>query len=121
MAPDDGLRGRWEAILLKRTVGIRQGYWAAWGLAFGNQSCLNEPIMYGVCHQRVRRLLLARLPRRPFEEPMAAHDFSQSEMLEPLFSHITIDTNDKNPKASSTLRKLRDRYSILTTCSPGGN
>jgi len=44
VAPDDGLPGRLEAILLKRTVGIRQGYWAAWGLVFGNQSCLNEPI-----------------------------------------------------------------------------
>jgi len=45
VAPDDDLPGRREAILLKRTVGIRQGYWAAWGLVFGNQSCLNEPIM----------------------------------------------------------------------------
>ena len=52
---------------------------------------------------------------------MTAHDFSQSEMLEPRFSHIAMDTNDKNPKASSTLRKPRDRYSILTSCSPGGN
>ena len=121
MAPDDGLRGRREAILLKRTVGIRQGYWAAWGLVFGNQSCLNEPIMCGVGHQRVRRLLLARLPRLPFEEPMTAHNPSRSEMLEPRFSHITIDTNDRNPKPSSALRKPRDRYSILTTCSPGGN
>ena len=38
VAPDDGLPGRREAILLKLTVGIRQVYWAAWGLIFGNQS-----------------------------------------------------------------------------------
>ncbi len=31
---------------------------------------------------------------------MTAHDFSQSEMLEPRFSHIAMDTNDKNPKAA---------------------